>query len=59
MILTKGESYLEEFSQGNVIQTVGAVEHHALFGHRLGQILSGLCFTCPSGALRGTTQMQV
>ena len=35
---------LEELAQGNVIETIGAVEHNALLGDGFGQILGRLGF---------------
>ena len=34
--------HLEELAHGDVVQAVGAVEDHALHGHRLGEVLGGL-----------------
>ncbi|KAH3750212.1 hypothetical protein DPMN_184731 [Dreissena polymorpha] len=50
---------LEEFPEGDVIQTVGAVEDDALLGNGLGEILGGLSLTGSCRALRGATQMQL
>lgn len=41
---------------GNVVQAVGAVEHHALLGQGLGQVLGGLRLACRQ---RGDRGMQV
>ncbi len=43
-----GEAF-EELGHREVIEAVGAVEHHALLGHRLGEILGGLGLAGASG----------
>ena len=39
---TAGRETLEELAHGQVVQTIGAVEHDALLRKRLGQVLDGL-----------------
>lgn len=56
---TTGGETLEKLAQGNVVQSVRAVEHDTLLGHRFGKILDRLRLSCPSGTLRGAPQMQV
>ena len=50
---------LEELAQGDVIESVGAIEHDALLGNGLRQIFGRLRFTCSRGAFGGTAEMQV
>ena len=54
-----GRQTLEELSEGDVIQTVGAVEDHALLGDGLGQILGGLGLASSGRTLRGTSKMKM
>ena len=54
-----GGETLEELPEGNVIQTIGTVEHNTLLSHSLGQILGGLRFTGSCRSLGGTSQIQV
>jgi len=49
----------EEPSHHLDVKAVGAVEHHALDGQRLGEILRGLGFSCTSRSLGTTTEVQV
>lgn len=55
----QNDTDLEEFPQSNIVQTVGAVEDDALFGHCLGQILRGLRLSSPGRTLGSTAQMQM
>jgi hypothetical protein len=52
-------AHLEEFTQGNEIQTVGTVEHNTLLGHGLGKILGCLSLSCTSWTFWGATQMKL
>ena len=51
--------YLEELAESDVVESVGAVEDDALFGHGLGEILGCLCLTRPRGALGRPPQVKM
>lgn len=49
----------EEFTQREVIQTLGTVEHHALLGDSLREVLSRFRFAGSGGTLRCPAQVKV
>ncbi len=52
-------THLEEFTQGNVIKTIGTVEDNTLLGHGLGKILCGFRLASSCGTLRGASQVEM
>ncbi len=58
-VRVKESTHLEEFTQSNVIKTVGTVEDDTLLGHGLGKILCGFSFTGSCGTLRGASQVEM
>jgi hypothetical protein len=56
---TRGRESLEESSNHDVVHTVGTVEHNALLGQSLCQILGGLSLTCSSWTSWGSSQVEL
>ena len=50
---------LEELAHGQIVQSIGAVEHHALRGQGLGQIFDSLSLSCSSRALWSSPQVEM
>lgn len=48
-------THLEELSQGNIVQTIWAIEDYALFGNRFGQVFSCFGLSSSSWSFRSAT----
>lgn len=48
-----GGAHLEELGEGDVVESVRAVEDHTLLGHGLGQVLRRLRLARAGGSFRG------
>lgn len=56
---TTGCKSFEKLAKSNVVKTIWAVKHNALFSNSLGQVLGCFSFPCSSRALWGSTKVKM
>lgn len=56
---TRGGETFEEFTNHNIVHTIGAIEDHTLLGESFSQILGSLCLSCSCWSCRCTSQIKL